>query len=155
MTSTGTTPSSPPGPSRGLAAPLRAAAETELGLLIVAAAAVLAGLWLNWSWLVAIGVAPLAIGILPCAATCALGLCIVQKGREGATPAPSNDPAQVGLDVERLTKDMLDHAIKKSIALAETQLISGTPTFVSRTGITPELVDLGVLKQMTANARKG
>ena len=67
--------------------------------------------------------------------------------------------AKVGLDVERLTKDMadpaIDAAIKKNIALAEALLISGTPTFVSRKQITPGLVDLEVLKQMMANERKG
>jgi hypothetical protein len=34
------------------------------GLLAVAAAAVVAGLAFNWSWLVAIGVAPLIIAVL-------------------------------------------------------------------------------------------
>lgn len=67
--------------------------------------------------------------------------------------------AKVGLDVERLKTDMADPAIeaaiKKNIALAEALLISGTPTFVSRKEITPELVDLDVLKRMMANERKG
>jgi protein-disulfide isomerase len=61
--------------------------------------------------------------------------------------------AKVGLDLERLTKDMadpaIDDAIKKNIVLVETLLISGTPK-----GITPGLVGLEVLKQMMANARK-
>jgi hypothetical protein len=34
------------------------------GLLAVAAAAIVAGLAFNWSWLVAIGVAPLIIAVL-------------------------------------------------------------------------------------------
>ena len=64
------------------------------GLLAVAAAAIVAGLAFNWSWLVAIGVAPLIIGVLPCAAMCALGLCMMGTGRKGAAPGPSNDAAQ-------------------------------------------------------------
>jgi len=64
------------------------------GLLAVAAAAIVAGLAFNWSWLVAIGVAPLIIGVLPCAAMCALGLCMMGMGRKGAAPGPSNDAAQ-------------------------------------------------------------
>jgi hypothetical protein len=39
------------------------------------------GLALNWSWLVAAGIAPLILGLAPCAAMCALGLCMF--GRQG------------------------------------------------------------------------
>ena len=42
----------------------------------VAAIAGAGGLIFNWSWLVAIGVAPVLFAILPCAAMCALGLCV-------------------------------------------------------------------------------
>jgi len=45
-------------------------------LWIVAGIALVAGLALNWSWLVAIGVAPLLVAALPCVAMCALGLCM-------------------------------------------------------------------------------
>ncbi len=38
--------------------------------------ALVAGAALNWSWLVAIGVAPLLVAALPCVAMCALGLCM-------------------------------------------------------------------------------
>ena len=41
-----------------------------IGLALVVAAA------FNWSWLVAVGVVPLLITVLPCAAMCALGLCM-------------------------------------------------------------------------------
>lgn len=34
------------------------------------------GLLLNWSWLVAVGLAPLLLALLPCAAMCALGMCM-------------------------------------------------------------------------------
>ncbi len=36
----------------------------------------MAGVALSWSWLVAIGLAPLLIAVLPCVAMCALGLCM-------------------------------------------------------------------------------
>ena len=66
---------------------------------------------------------------------------------------------KVGLDVERLKRDMadpaIDEAIKRNLALAEALRISGTPTFVSRKDIAPGLVDLNTLKQMIAEARKG
>ena len=45
------------------------------GLLLLAMIALVAGAALNWSWLVAAGVAPLLLTALPCVAMCALGLC--------------------------------------------------------------------------------
>lgn len=47
--------------------------------LALAALLGLAGLVLNWSWLVAVGVAPLLIALSPCVAMCALGLCMNRK----------------------------------------------------------------------------
>lgn len=52
---------------------------------IAGVAAIFGGLALNWGWLTAVGAAPLLIGILPCAAMCALGLCMAGRGH----PAPS------------------------------------------------------------------
>ena len=54
-------------------------------LAIAGVAAVAGGLVLNWGWLTTIGAAPILIAVLPCAAMCALGLCVV--GRHGASPA--------------------------------------------------------------------
>ena len=36
-----------------------------------------AGLALGWPWLVAFGLAPLVLSLLPCAAMCAFGLCMM------------------------------------------------------------------------------
>lgn len=46
------------------------------GLIVLATMVLVAGLALNWSWLVAAGVAPILLAVLPCAAMCALGLCM-------------------------------------------------------------------------------
>jgi hypothetical protein len=75
------------------------------GLLILAGAVVVAGAALNWNWLAAVGVAPLLLSLLPCAAMCALGLCMSRMGgscslQDGAPDArrcryrrrPSIDP---------------------------------------------------------------
>ena len=51
--------------------------------LVLAAVAVVAGAAFNWSWLVAVGVAPLLLTLLPCAAMCALHLC-ASKGADGS-----------------------------------------------------------------------
>lgn len=61
-------------------------------VLIPAAIAIVGGgLLLNWSWVVAIGLAPLLLAILPCAAMCALGLCMNHgKGQDGAQGSGGN-----------------------------------------------------------------
>jgi len=74
-------------------AALRAWSGSRLGLLSIAGVAIVAGLGFNWSWLVAIGVAPLVIGILPCAAMCALGLCMMNMAGKQTSTEPSNEPA--------------------------------------------------------------
>ena len=50
-------------------------------LLLIGSAVVLAGGFLSWNWLVALGLAPLLLSVLPCVAMCALGLCMSQTGR--------------------------------------------------------------------------
>lgn len=60
------------------------------GLVGLATIAVVAGLAFNWGWLVAAGIAPLLIAVLPCAAMCALGLCVSRMtGRACSTDATS------------------------------------------------------------------
>ncbi len=72
--------------------PPQAAAETSLGadvlyatkyylggrraLILAGVTIAAAGLAFNWSWLVAAGLAPLLLSVLPCVAMCALGLCM-------------------------------------------------------------------------------
>lgn len=50
------------------------------GLIVLAAAVLGIGAFLNWGWLVAAGIAPLLIGFAPCAVMCALGLCMSRMG---------------------------------------------------------------------------
>jgi hypothetical protein len=45
-------------------------------LLVLGAGVLILGLAFKWNWLVAAGVAPLLLGLLPCLAMCALGLCM-------------------------------------------------------------------------------
>jgi hypothetical protein len=63
------------------------------GLIIVGTAVIAVGLALNWSWLVAIGAAPLLLTALPCVAMCAVGLCMMPKG--------GNSPEQQAADDAR------------------------------------------------------
>jgi hypothetical protein len=51
------------------------------GWLILLGVVVLGlGAALNWDWLVAVGLAPFLVGVLPCLAMCALGLCMSPMG---------------------------------------------------------------------------
>lgn len=60
--------------------PFAGAARQYLGArhIWLTAAAVLLGVaaFLNWGWLVASGVAPVLLAAAPCAAMCAIGLCM-------------------------------------------------------------------------------
>lgn len=56
-------------------------------MLIVAAVAIGAGLWFNWAWLVSAGIAPILLWLLPCAAMCALGLCMNHGKKPGDDPS--------------------------------------------------------------------
>lgn len=45
----------------------------------LAGIAILAGVAFGWEWLAAIGALPVLLALLPCAAMCALGLCMNHK----------------------------------------------------------------------------
>jgi hypothetical protein len=60
------------------------------GFLILAGAVLAGGLALNWSWLVAAGIAPLLLTALPCVAMCALGLCMNGTGNRSCSGTPEN-----------------------------------------------------------------
>ena len=64
---------------------------TPRGLTISGIAVVAMGLALNWSWLVAVGAAPLILSLAPCAVMCALGLCMNMRGHPNP-PAKKSDP---------------------------------------------------------------
>lgn len=46
------------------------------GLIVLAVAVLAAGTYFGWGWLVAAGIAPILLALAPCAAMCALGLCM-------------------------------------------------------------------------------
>ncbi|OGA46917.1 MAG: hypothetical protein A3F74_03785 [Betaproteobacteria bacterium RIFCSPLOWO2_12_FULL_62_58] len=66
--------------TQGLLYALRYWLGGRRGLIAVAVLAVVGGVVLNWSWLVAAGIAPLILAALPCVAMCALGLCASKMG---------------------------------------------------------------------------
>lgn len=87
--------------SRTIASQLRERLGRRSVLLLIGAAVVVAGAIFNWDWLVALGVAPLLLTGLPCAAMCALGMCMNRAGgRTCAKDAASPERAAHG-DAER------------------------------------------------------
>lgn len=56
-----------------VAALLRHYLHGRRGMIVLAVAALGAGAYFNWGWLVAAGIAPLLLALAPCAAMCALG----------------------------------------------------------------------------------
>jgi hypothetical protein len=61
-------------------------------LLTLAAIAIVSGLALNWSWLVAAGLAPILISTLPCLVMCAFGVCVMCRSADKPS-APLRDAA--------------------------------------------------------------
>ena len=59
------------------------------GIFMLALAAAGIGLYLGWGWLAAVGIAPFLLLLAPCAAMCALGLCM-NKGGGKSSSADSN-----------------------------------------------------------------
>lgn len=66
------------------------------GWVILGIVLVVAGLAAGWSWLTAIGVAPLILSVAPCAAMCALGLCAMSRGGGASCSKSGSAPPQTG-----------------------------------------------------------
>ena len=57
----------------------------RMALGIAGTAVTVAGLSLGWDWLTAIGAAPLILSVAPCLVMCALGMCMMGKGRQSSS----------------------------------------------------------------------
>ncbi len=68
------------------------------GLIVLAIGIAAAGTAMNWGWLVAVGIAPILLAVLPCAAMCALGLCM-KKGGDKSCSSGNKTPAE-GSDIK-------------------------------------------------------
>jgi hypothetical protein len=76
MTTTELTQASETSSRRDFLPVARSYLRSRRGLIAAGAAVVVAGLAFKWSWLVAAGIAPVLLSVLPCVAMCALGLCM-------------------------------------------------------------------------------
>ncbi len=77
--------------------------RNRIAIGLFAIGVIAAGLAWQWSWLVAVGAAPVLLSVAPCAAMCTLGLCMHRMGGRscGASKeAPhmaQDDPGQTRL----------------------------------------------------------
>jgi hypothetical protein len=67
-----------------------------------------AGIGLNWGWLVAAGVAPILLSTLPCLIMCGLGLCMLCRSGEKQTAA-SRDAADAATSFAALGVAKMDN----------------------------------------------
>jgi hypothetical protein len=74
-------------------------------LIFLAVGVLGAGAALNWGWLVAIGVAPMLLALAPCAAMCALGLCMKGGGKSCSS---DDENAKGSLERDKLLKSRDD-----------------------------------------------
>lgn len=81
-TSAGTTKRSEPAIYKATLDVIRHYLGGRRGLMLLIAATLGAGLVLNSNWLVAVGIAPLLLALAPCAAICALGICMHKIGNQ-------------------------------------------------------------------------
>lgn len=121
-----TNPSSEPAEA-SLARDLLYAARYYLGgrrgLLVLAALPLVAGVALNWSWLVAVGIAPILIGALPCLAMCALGLCMNRAGGKScATGAGDQESGATAADATPVIQASSPEALPPADATATPRL---------------------------------
>ena len=76
MTTTGSTSRRRPPLGRAGLQALRNYLRGWRGAAVLASIVAVAGIALGWSWLLAAGIAPFLVSVLPCVAMCALGLCM-------------------------------------------------------------------------------
>jgi hypothetical protein len=65
--------------------------SNRMALAILAIVAIAAGLVLNWSWLVAAGIAPILLTALPCLVMCGLGLCMNKMAGRSCAPGSTQN----------------------------------------------------------------
>jgi hypothetical protein len=93
----------------------------RIGLIAIAAAALGLGAYFNWGWLVAAGIARILLTALPCAAMCALGLCMGRK-----TMNQTDEPAST-----RSSPD--EPVLRLGASLDENQDVTGASDQSTRT----------------------
>jgi hypothetical protein len=95
-------------------------------LIVLPLAAAVAGLILNWSWLVALGVAPILLTALPCLAMCALGLCMHKMSGQSCSKEarPTETMASTQADGTSVSSDARAGPIAARATVSDTREIA-------------------------------
>jgi hypothetical protein len=107
-------------PSQRLTEKLSPWLRDRRGLVVLATLVLGLGLALNWSWLVAAGVAPLLLSALPCVVMCVLGLCMNRM------TAPQNKTSSPDLPETDLETDGAGGSLETPSACCSTRQSSAT-----------------------------
>lgn len=84
---------------------IRAWIVSPRGLLIGGLVIVATGLALGWNWVVAAGLAPIILSLAPCAVMCALGMCMMGRGRSAAPPGAASGVEQKAVSESPISRD--------------------------------------------------
>lgn len=77
-------------PAAGIAHVVRRFPGGRRGIVALGAIGLALGAALNWSWLVAVGMAPVILGVLPCLGMCVFGLCMTKVVGRSCAGEPSS-----------------------------------------------------------------
>ncbi len=70
---------------------MRSWATSRQGVIVIGLAAGALALGFSWNWLVAIGAASLILSFAPCAVMCALGICMMGRGKSSGTTQDASE----------------------------------------------------------------
>lgn len=79
-------------------------------LLLIGLVAAGLAIGVNWTWLVAIGIASVLLSTLPCLVVCGLGVCVMCFSRKEAVQRGEKAPSENGVSASPLATNCCSHA---------------------------------------------
>ncbi|EGO93808.1 Hypothetical protein APM_3411 [Acidiphilium sp. PM] len=92
-----------------------------VGLVVIAGGGLAVG---GWGWLVAAGLAPIILSLLPCLVMCGLGLCMMGMNKSKSNAAPAIDAAIQNGDGTVRRGDSMPSSAVPSIAHRQSQNVT-------------------------------
>jgi hypothetical protein len=86
---------------------------SQRALMVLAGITIVAGLTFNWSWLVAAGIAPILISVLPCVAMCAIGVCCMKKSADGSGKSETTDDTPSHITAKPTSPTIQEPAVRE------------------------------------------
>jgi hypothetical protein len=92
-----------------------------VGLVVIAGGGLAVG---GWGWLVAAGLAPIILSLLPCLVMCGLGLCMMGMNKSKSNAAPAIDAAIQNGDGTVRRGDSMPSSAVPSLAHRQSQNVA-------------------------------